>query len=307
MPINSSGFMTQQLKENNGLKGSNLTLFEVSLSYANIQNACEQLASDIKKIEGIPTTNKDINDPLTICNAKMYSRTVDMQKNPFEHQTLQIVAETWLKVKHAKSNSAKDNIQEHINRQHTMVAHGFAWDWVECACVTEIKAIMTEPCNSHIPWIANLIRKVQSFIETWSIGQLEIQRKDQPPFCEMEPMTAIVLGPCTTGGHAPFLLDKELSAYVLKETISVIAQWLQYPKEETISAAQGKFVNILTTNTNSYDILLLNATWKAYCFPKSELCNNRKIKHISDKWITETCNQLQQLPIASQHSWRHRR
>ncbi|KAF8587955.1 hypothetical protein K439DRAFT_1613971 [Ramaria rubella] len=165
MPTNSSGFMTQQLKENDGLKESNLTPFEVSLSYANIQRACEQLALDIKRIEGIPTTNKDINDPLTIHNARMYSGTVDMQKNPFEHQTLQIIARTWLKVKHAKANSAKDNIQERINRQHAMVAHGFAWDWVERACVTEIKAIMTEPCNSRMPWIANLIHKVQSFIE----------------------------------------------------------------------------------------------------------------------------------------------
>ncbi|KAF8590360.1 hypothetical protein K439DRAFT_1612004 [Ramaria rubella] len=128
MLTNSRGFMTQQLKENDGLKESNLTPFEVPLSYANIQRACEQLALDIKRIEGIPTTKKDINDPLTIRNAKMYSRTVDMQKNPFEHQTLQIVAGTWLKVKHAKANSAKDNIQEHINRQHTMVAHGFSWD-----------------------------------------------------------------------------------------------------------------------------------------------------------------------------------
>ncbi|KAF8580738.1 hypothetical protein K439DRAFT_1619549 [Ramaria rubella] len=112
MPTNSSGFMTQQLKENDGLKESNywcskVTLFEVSLSYTNIQCACEQLALDIKRIGGIPTTNKDINDPLTIRNAKMYSRTVDMQKNPFEHQTLQMVAGTWLKVKHAKANSAK--------------------------------------------------------------------------------------------------------------------------------------------------------------------------------------------------------
>ncbi|KAF8573405.1 hypothetical protein K439DRAFT_1625108 [Ramaria rubella] len=118
----------------------------------------------------------------------------------------------------------------------------------------------------------------------------------------MEPMTATVVGPHTAGGHVPILLDEELSAYVLKETISVITQWLQYPKEKTISAAQGKFVNILTTITNSYDIFLLDATWKAYCFPKSELFNNRKIKHISDKRITETCNKFKQSPIAQSGS-----
>ncbi|KAF8588008.1 hypothetical protein K439DRAFT_1336541 [Ramaria rubella] len=50
--------------------------------------------------------------------------------------------------------------------------------------------------------------------------------------------------------------------------ISTITQWLQYPKEKTISAAQGKFVNMLLTITNSYDIFLLNATWKAYYIAK---------------------------------------
>ncbi|KAF8573366.1 hypothetical protein K439DRAFT_1625128 [Ramaria rubella] len=211
----------------------------------------------------------------------MYNRTVDTQRNPFEHQTLQMVVGTWLKVKCAKANSAKDNIQEHINRQHAMVTHGFAWDWVERACVTEIKATMTDPSNSR---------------------QLEIERKDQPPFREMEPMTATVVGPHIAGGHVPILLDEKLSAYVLKETISVITQWLQYPKEKTISVAQGKFVNILTTITNSYDIFLLDATWKAYCFSKSELFNNRKIKHISDKRITETCDKFKQSPIAQSGS-----
>ncbi|KAF8582604.1 hypothetical protein K439DRAFT_1618131 [Ramaria rubella] len=285
-PANSRTLTTHQLKETDSLEESHLTPFENFLRYASIQCAHDRLLLDIKRIEGIPAINKDINGSLTIHNAGMYNRTVDTQRNPFEHQTLQMVAGTWLKVKHAKANSAKDNIQEHINRQHAMVAHGFACDWVECACVTEIKAIMTDPSNSRTLWI----------------GQLEIERKDQPPFCEMEPMTATVVGPHTAGGHVPILLDEELSTYVLKETISVITQWLQYPKEKTISAAQGKFVNILTTITNSYDIFLLDATWKACCSPKSELFNNRKIKHISDKQITETCDKFKQLPIAQSGS-----
>ncbi|KAF8573293.1 hypothetical protein K439DRAFT_1625176 [Ramaria rubella] len=183
-----------------------------------------------------------------------------------------------------------------------MVAHGFAWDWVERACVIEIKAIMTDPSNSCMPWIASLIRKVQSFIETHSTGQLELQRKDQPPFREMEPMIAMVMGPHTAGGHAPFLLDANLRDYVLKETISTITQWLQYPKEKTISAAQGKFVNMLLTITNSYDIFLLDATWKAYCFPKSELFNDRKLKRITDNRITDTCDKLKESPIAQSGS-----
>ncbi|KAF8578306.1 hypothetical protein K439DRAFT_1621437 [Ramaria rubella] len=221
----------------------------------------------------------------------IYNRPTGMHKNLFEVQTLQAVAGTWSKVNHAKACSAKDNIQEHINRQHAMVAHGFAWDWVERACVIEIKAIMTDPSNSCTPWI------------THSAGQLELQRKDQPPFPEMEPMIATVMGPCTAGGHAPFLLV-DLRDYVLKETISMITQWLQYPKEKTISAAQGKFVNMLLTITNSYDIFLLNATWKAYCFPipKSELFNDRKLKRITDNRIANTCDKLKESPIAQSGS-----
>ncbi|KAF8582091.1 hypothetical protein K439DRAFT_1299465, partial [Ramaria rubella] len=68
---------------------------------------------------------------------------------------------------------------------------------------------------------------------------------------------------------------------------SVITQWLQYPKEQTISAAQAKFVITLTEITESYDVLLLDATWKAYCYPKSELFKDRKIKHITDKHMLE--------------------
>ncbi|KAF8581251.1 hypothetical protein K439DRAFT_1619190 [Ramaria rubella] len=183
-----------------------------------------------------------------------------------------------------------------------MVAHGFAWDWVEHACVIEIKAIMTDPSNSCTLWIASLIRKVQSFIETCSTGQLELQRKDQPLFCEMEPIIAMVMGPRTAGGHAPFLLDTDLKDYVPKEMISVITQWLQYPEEKTISAVQGKFVNLLLTITNSYDIFLLNAIWKAYCVPKSELFNDRKLKWITDNRIADTCDKFKESPIAQSGS-----
>ncbi|KAF8582182.1 hypothetical protein K439DRAFT_1618487 [Ramaria rubella] len=246
---------------------------------------------------------KDADSKLTIHDMTIYNRPIGMHKNPFEIQMLQAVAGMWSKVKHAKACSAKDNIQEHINRQHAMVAHGFAWDWVEHACVIKIKAIMTDPSNSCTPWIASLIRKVQSFIETHSAGQLELQGKDQLPFCEMEPMIATVMGPHTAGGHAPFLLDTDLKDYVLKEMISVITQWLQYPKEKTISAAQGKFVNMLLTITNSYDIFLLNATWKVYCFfPKSELFNDRKLKQITDNQIADTCDKFKESPIAQSGS-----
>ncbi|KAF8577980.1 hypothetical protein K439DRAFT_1621689 [Ramaria rubella] len=247
------------------LKDGNLTPFEDSLSYTNLQCAGDQLALDIKRFGAIPTVTKDTDSKLTIHDMAIYNRPIGMRKNPFEIQMLQVVAGMWSKVKHAKACSAKDNIQERINRQHAMVAHGFSWDWVECACVIEIKAIMTDPSNSCTPWIASLICKVQSFIETRSAGQLELQRKDQLLFSEMEPMIAMVMGPHTAGGHAPFLLDTDLKDYVLKEMISVITQWLQYPKEKTISAVQGKFVNMLLTITNSYNIFLLNATWKAYC------------------------------------------
>ncbi|KAF8580200.1 hypothetical protein K439DRAFT_1619964 [Ramaria rubella] len=118
----------------------------------------------------------------------------------------------------------------------------------------------------------------------------------------MEPMIATVMGPCTAGGHAPFLLDADLRDYVRKETISTITQWLQYPKEKTISAVQGKFVNMLLTITNSYDIFLLNATWKAYCFPKLELFNNRKLKQFTNNRIADTCDKLKELPVTQSGS-----
>ncbi|KAF8573260.1 hypothetical protein K439DRAFT_1625197 [Ramaria rubella] len=282
IPANSTTSTNHQFQEYYVSKDGNFTPFEDSLSYTNLRRAGDQLALDIKSLGAIPTVAKDADSRITIHDMAIYNRPTGMRKNPFEVQTLQAVAGTWSKVKHTEACSAKDNIQEHINRQHAMVAHGFAWDWVECACVIKIKAIMTDPSNSCTPWIASLIRKVQSFIETRSAGQLELQRKDQPPFREMEPMIAMVMGPHTAGGHAPFLLDTDLRDYVLKETISTITQWLQYPREKTISAVQGKFVNMLLTITNSYDIFLLNATWKAYCFPKSELFNDIKLKRITD-------------------------
>ncbi|KAF8578569.1 hypothetical protein K439DRAFT_1621242 [Ramaria rubella] len=274
---NSTTSTNHQFQEYYVLKEGNLTPFKDNLSYTNLWHVGD-LALDIKRLGAIPTVAKDTDSRLTIHDMAIYNRPTGMHKNPFEVQTLQAVAGMWSKVKQAKACSAKDHIQERINQQHAMVAHKFAWDWVERACVIEIKAIMTDPSNSCTPWIASLIHKVQSFIETCSAGQLELQRKDQPPFHEMEPMIATVMGPRTAGGHAPFLLDTNLRDYVLKETISTITQWLQYPKEKTISAAQGKFVNMLLTITNSYDIFLLNATWKAYCFPKSELFNDRKLK-----------------------------
>ncbi|KAF8580243.1 hypothetical protein K439DRAFT_1619953 [Ramaria rubella] len=138
----------------------------------NLQRVGDQLALGIKRLGAIPTVAKDADSKLTIHDIEIYNRPIGMFKNPFEIQTLKAVAGMWSKVKRAKVCSAKDNIQEHINRQHAIVAHGFAWDWVEHAFVIKIKAIMTDPSNSCTPWIASLICKVQSFIERMTIDTL---------------------------------------------------------------------------------------------------------------------------------------
>lgn len=91
---------------------------------------------------------------------------------------------------------------------------------------------------------------------------------------------------------------------VLKETIDmtnyIMAEWLKFPKNQSLVALQAGFVTTLMEITGSNDILLLDSTWKAYLHPKTQLFGKRKV-NLTMARMAEMTESLKNHNIAIAH------
>jgi hypothetical protein len=104
------------------------------------------------------------------------------------------------------------------------------------------------------------------------------------------------------GKRSRYPSKEDISKCLFEETRNILSSWLDYPPRTSISRCQGAFVETLMKVTSNSDILLMDAAWKAYLYPRARLFGNSKMKVIQDYHMDKLIETLSAHPIASTYS-----
>lgn len=105
----------------------------------------------------------------------------------------------------------------------------------------------------------------------------------------------------TAGGGARILTEDAVLEETIRQMIYVLAEWLEFPPHQSLTALQATFIKTLVDISGSSDILLLDSTWKAFLYPQARLFGNRQ-KRITDGRVLDLITSLKNHNIATPDS-----
>jgi hypothetical protein len=204
------------------------------------------------------------------CCYKMYSQTQKKQdiepleqmyhgicKQPVSSCALSAITQAWPHILNLERQEADQSIHLRYDRYGLMLTNYFAWWWLDCFLVGQVKCVLEKAYTSSEDWIVKLVKKIRhnrfTRITSYTFDPVNFHNKIiGQAFKYQTPSSTL---PWDSGP------DQEYKA-IASSVVKIVQHWLGYPLEGAYRQ-KAWFVNAIIQEFGQR-ILLLDQTWNTY-------------------------------------------